>query len=80
MTPTFSLSESIPTELKSTIGTGNIIKYADKAFKKQGAECVLFKFREENGKVDQALYEIKRKYNKRILFYSEKDNRIKEIK
>jgi hypothetical protein len=34
----------IPADLKKTVGSGNIVKYAKKAVEKQGAQIVVFEF------------------------------------
>lgn len=49
-----------PADLKRTKGSGNIVKYARKAVRQQGAEMVLFQFDEMNDAVRKELIALKR--------------------
>ena len=71
--------DGIPTELKSTTSTGNIVKYARYAQKKQGAQAVLFEFPSPSKEISEKLAEIKRKYQVRIFFYFSNENVIREF-
>jgi len=50
----------IAADLKKTAGSGNIIKYAKKAIREQGAEIVVFEFEEMTGKIWEELNKLKR--------------------
>lgn len=50
----------MPADLKRTKGSGNIVKYARKAVRQQGAEMVLFQFDEFNDAVRKELLALKR--------------------
>lgn len=71
--------DGIPTELKSTTGTGNIVKYARYAQKKQGAQAVLFEFPSPSEEISEKLAEIKRKYQMRIFFYFSNEKVVREF-
>lgn len=72
--------DGIPTDLKSTEGIGNIVKYAQHAFKRQGAQAVLFELVSHNPLVYEKLNEAKRKYNLRIFFYFKDERKIREYR
>ncbi len=61
-------------------GAGNIVKYASKAFKKQGADAVVFEFPSHDIPYYKALAEVRRKFDKRIFFYFKDEQVLKEIK
>ncbi len=71
--------DGIPTELKSTTGTGNIVKYARYAQKKQGAQAVLFELPSPSEEISEKLAEIKRKYQMRIFFYFSNEKVVREF-
>lgn len=71
--------DGIPTELKATIGVGNIVKYARYAKKEQGAQAVLFEFPSPSEAITEKLAEIKRKYQLRLFFYFSNENVIREF-
>lgn len=55
------LINGIKGDLKSTGSANNIVKHAKKAFKKQGAEVVLFEFEEETKELHAELMRLKKK-------------------
>lgn len=71
--------DGVPTDLKATASISNIVKYAKKAYKKQGAKAVLFEFEKSLPEVYDKLNEAKRKYNIHIYFYFKGDNVIKNM-
>lgn len=74
--------DGIKADLKCiTKGAGNIVKYARKALKEQGAEAVVFEL-PKNPEVEfyEVLAEARRKCKGRIFFYILDDNVLKEIK
>ena len=56
------------------------IIYASKAFKKQGADAVVFEFPSHDIPYYKALAEVRRKFDKRIFFYFKDEQVLKEIK
>ena len=71
--------DGIPTELKATIGTGNIVGYYSYALHHQGAQAVLFRFKERSTELFKRLSEAKRKYGGRIFYYFENEETITEF-
>ncbi len=73
--------DGIKADLKCiTKGAGNIVKYARKALKEQGAEAVVFEIPSHAFEFYDALTEARRKCNGRIFFYFSDDMELKEIK
>ena len=56
------------------------IIYASKAFKKQGADAVVFEFPSHDIPYYKALAEVRKKFDKRIFFYFKDEQVLKEIK
>ncbi|MCI5507994.1 MAG: hypothetical protein MR401_04005 [Bacteroidales bacterium] len=56
------------------------IIYASKAFKKQGADAVVFEFPSHDIPYYKALAEVRRKFDKRIFFCFKDEQVLKEIK
>ena len=78
---TFDINfDGIPTDLKSTDGYGNIVKYIGKAYKKQGAKAVLIEVAEVNKTLIEKFGEAKRKYSVKIFYYVKTDEIIHEFK
>lgn len=71
--------DGIPTELKATAGTGNIVGYYSYALHHQGAQAVLFRFKERSTELFKRLSEAKRKYGGRIFYYFENEEIITEF-
>lgn len=70
----------IPADLKRISGgAGNIVKYADKCFKKQGAKIVVFEIPSADRRYFECFSEIKRKYELRVLFYVTGEEILKEV-
>ena len=75
------LMNGIKADLKCiTGGAGNIVKYASKAFKKQGADAVVYEIPSHDTVYYDALTEVRRKFDKRIFFYFKDERVLKEIK
>lgn len=73
--------DGIKADLKCiTGGAGNIVTYAKKALKEQGAEAVVFEIPSHASKYYEILAEVRRKCNGRIFFYFSDDMELKEIK
>ena len=73
--------DNIPTDLKCiTGGVGNMVKYAKHAIREQGADVVLFEIPSHEQKYYDALNEIKRKVDGRVMFYFKEEKILKEIK
>ncbi|MBQ6377613.1 MAG: hypothetical protein IJJ56_02305 [Prevotella sp.] len=72
--------DKIPADLKSTDGTGNIVKYVKKACKSQGARAVLLELGSHLPEVYERLNEAKRKYKARIFFYFKDEKIVREYK
>jgi hypothetical protein len=73
--------DGIKADLKCiTGGAGNIVTYAKKALREQGAEAVIFEIPSHASKYYEILAEVRRKCNGRIFFYFSDDMELKEIK
>lgn len=70
---------SIPTDLKSTASTGNVVKYVQKAYKEQGAQAVLLELDGNHTEFYKKLNEAKRKYNITLYFYFKDDKLIRKM-
>lgn len=68
----------ISADLKSTTGHGNIVKYAKKATRKQGAEIVLFEF---EGFGSEHINELKKLKEEgiNVLFYIKGEDKVRKL-
>jgi len=72
------LINGIKGDLKSTSSPNNIVKHAKKAFKKQGAEVVLFEIDAMTREIYSELLKAKEKGG-RVFYYSQKDHVVHEL-
>lgn len=73
--------DGIKADLKCiTGGAGNIVTYAKKALKEQGAEAVIFELPTADTVYFEALAEARRKTSGQLFFYILKENILKEVK
>lgn len=63
----------IKADLKRVSGENNIVKYADKAIQKQGADAILFQFDTDSERVHLELLKLKRKGYKVFYFFTGKE-------
>ena len=56
-------------DFKSTKGAGNIVKYAHKAVKVQGADVVLFEFANRSVKLEEELEKLRKEGVKGFYYY-----------
>ena len=73
--------DGIPADLKQIDGgPNNIVRYARKALKEQGAKAVIFELHGRERAFYDKLGEARRKYEGKILFYFSDEHVLKEIK
>lgn len=72
--------DGTPTDLKSTTGYGNIVRYIGKAYKKQGAKAVLLEVPEVNDTLIEKFAEAKRKYLIKIFYFVKGHKIMQEFK
>lgn len=70
------LFNGIKADLKSVSSHNNIIKYADDAINKQGAEIVVFEFTADTPKIREKIAELKRKGYKSYYYFNSNPNDI----
>lgn len=69
----------INADLKRTSSANNIVKYAKKAIRKQGAERLLFQFDAETSALHKELFDVKREGIKGFYFFTGRENEIFEF-
>ena len=72
--------DGIPTDLKSTKSSGNLVKYVKKAYKDQGAKAVFLELKIKNEVFIEMMAEAKRKYDVRIFYYWTDERKVREFK
>ncbi|GHU94740.1 hypothetical protein FACS1894156_3300 [Bacteroidia bacterium] len=65
-------------ELKKTAGGGNVVKYAKKALREQGAEIIVFEFDSNTKKIQEELDKLKRMGIK-VCYYFTNDKKIHRL-
>lgn len=71
--------DGITADLKRVAGGGNIVKYADKAMKKQGADAIVFQFDTSTERIYLELLKLKRKGYKVYYFFTGKEREVYEL-
>ena len=76
-----TLFNGVKADLKSTKSHNNIRDYGEKAFERQGADMVIFRFEQRTNRIGKELRKLKDKYpDKRVVYYYDDEQILKELK